>query len=295
LETAIQQAVNAVALGGTYAMLALGLAVVFSVMRMINFAHGELMTASGYAYAFAIVAGLPFAVALVLGVTAAIALVLLLERVAFRPLRGVSPTSLLITSFAVAVVLQTLFQSLISPRPQPAPMPGFLGRAIHIGDFTIGSIQFTSIVVTLLMLAGLAILFRYTMIGISIRAAAMDFRMARLMGVRANRVIATAFAISGLLAGVSGLLWVAQRGSVDPLMGFMPVLKAFICAVLGGLGSLPGAVLGGFALGIIETALQAGLSTEWAVFKDPIALFIVIAILAVRPRGLLPTRIASRA
>lgn len=295
MEVVVQQAVNALALGGTYAMLALGLAVIFSVMRMINFAHGELMTASGYAYAFAIAAGFPFALAIVLGILAAVTLVLLLERIAFRPLRAASPTSLLITSFAVAVVLQTLFQSLISPRPRPAPMPDFLGRAIGIGDFLIGSIQFTSIVVTLLMLAGLAILFRFTMIGISIRAASMDFRMTRLMGVKANRVIATAFAISGLLAGVSGLLWVAQRGSVDPMMGFLPVLKAFICAVLGGLGSLPGAVLGGFALGIIETALQAGLPTEWAVFKDPIALMLVITILVVRPRGLLPTRVASRA
>ena len=123
----------------------------------------------------------------------------------------------------------------------------------------------------------------------------MDFQTTRLMGVRADVVISLSFAISGALAAVSGILWVAQRGSVDPLMGFIPVLKAFICAVLGGLGSLPGAVVGGFVLGAVETALQATLPIELAAFKDPFAFLVVIAILAVRPRGLIPVKSSSRA
>jgi branched-chain amino acid transport system permease protein len=295
MDIAVQQMVNGLALGGTYAMLALGLAVVFSVMRMINFAHGELMTVSGYAYAAAVAFHLPFAVAVMLALFAGMAMAVILERAAFRPLRGSSPTTLLITSFAVSIVLQTLFQSLISPRPQPAPVPEFFGRAIPFGHLLIGSIQATSITVTLITLVLLVILFRFTTVGISIRAASLDFRTTRLMGVRADVVISLSFAISGLLAAISGLLWVAQRGSVDPLMGFIPVLKAFISAVLGGLGSLQGAVLGGFVLGAIETALQAALPTELAAFKDPFAFLIVIGILAVRPNGLLPVKSSNRA
>jgi branched-chain amino acid transport system permease protein len=295
MDVAVQQVVNGLALGGTYAMLALGLAVVFSVMKMINFAHGELMTVSGYAYAAAVAFGLPFLLGVVLAMAVGAVMAVVLERAAFRPLRGSSPTTLLITSFAVSIVLQTLFQNLISPRPQPAPVPEFFNQALTLGGFRIGSIQTTSILVTAVTLGLLVVLFRMTTVGIAIRAASMDFRTTRLMGVRADLVISMSFAISGLLAAISGLLWVAQRGSVDPLMGFIPVLKAFICAVLGGLGSLPGAVLGGFVLGAIETALQATLPIELAAFKDPFAFLAVIAILAVRPRGLIPVKSASRA
>lgn len=294
MEVAIQQVVNALALGGTYAMLALGLAVVFSVMKLINFAHGELMTVSGYAFVAAISLNLPFYMGVVLALVAGVAMAVILERAAFRRLRGSSPATLLITSFAVSIVLQTLFQSLISPRPQPAPMPGFFSSSIALGSLQVGSIQAISIVVTIVTLALLVALFKYTVIGISIRAASLDFRTTRLMGVRADVVISLAFAISGLLAAISGFLWVAQRGSVDPLMGFFPVLKAFIGAVLGGFGSLPGAVVGGFVLGTIETVLQATLPTRLAAFKDPLALLIVIIMLVFRPNGLVPVKVSKR-
>lgn len=294
MEVAVQQVVNALALGGTYAMLALGLAVVFSVMRLINFAHGELMTVSGYAFVAAIYLDLPFYLGVAMALIAGVAMAVILERAAFRRLRGSSPATLLITSFAVSIVLQTLFQSLISPRPQPAPMPEFFSSSIALGSLQVGSIQGISIVVTVVTLALLVGLFKYTVIGISIRAASLDFRTTRLMGVRADVVISLAFAISGLLAAISGFLWVAQRGSVDPLMGFFPVLKAFIGAVLGGFGSLPGAVVGGFVLGTIETVLQATLPTRLAAFKDPLALLIVIIILVFRPNGLVPVKVSQR-
>ncbi len=125
-----------------------------------------------------------------------------------------------------------------------------------------------------------------TLLGIAIRAAAVDFPTTRLMGLRANRVILAAFAISGLLAGVSGLLWIAQRGSVDPLMGFLPVLKAFIAAILGGIGNLTGAVIGGFFLGAIEIGLQAVLPEPVQPFRDAIALSLVVLVLLYRPQGL---------
>jgi branched-chain amino acid transport system permease protein len=286
MDILIQQILNALSLGGTYALLALGLAVVFSVLGLINFAHGELMTIAGYTLFFAISAGLPLWLAVPAALAAAALAAVLMERIAFRPLRGANGTTLLLTSFAVSGILQVVFQATISARPRPVPVPEALAGAIAIGPYHLGVIQLLSIVTTVAMVGLLGLFLRRTLIGLAIRAASIDFPMTRMMGIRANAVIATAFAISGLLAGVSGLLWVAQRGSVDPLMGFLPVLKAFIAAILGGIGSLPGAVIGGFCLGFIEIGLQALLPDPVLPFRDAVALLLVILLLLCRPQGL---------
>lgn len=283
----LQQLVNALSLGGTYALLALGLAVVFSIMGLINFAHGELMTAAGYGLCFALIVGMPFGVAVIFALAVAIVLVLLMERTAFRPVRGASGTTLLLTSFAVSAILRVLFQNFISARPKPVPMPMSLSGTIEIGGLHIGIIQAISILVTVIMLIGLNLFLRTTVLGRAMRAASEDFAIVRLMGIRANAVVATAFAISGLMAGVAGILWVAQRGSVDPLMGFLPVLKAFIAAIIGGLGSLSGAVAGGFLLGFIEVFLQAYLPESLLSYRDAFTILLVIAVLLFAPQGLL--------
>jgi branched-chain amino acid transport system permease protein len=160
--------------------------------------------------------------------------------------------------------------------------------------FVIGAIQALSITATAVLLIGLMIFLRRSTLGIAMRAASLDFPVTRLMGINANAVIATAFAISGLLAGVAGALWIAQRGSVDPLMGFLPVLKAFIAVVLGGIGSLGGAVVGGFALGFIEVALRAFLPEDVQPFREAVALSLVIALLLWRPEGLIGRKEAVR-
>ena len=290
MDLVIQQTVNAVALGGTYALLALGLAVIFAILGMINFAHGELMTITGYALFFAASAGLPFALGAPLAVLAAMSAAVLMERVAFRPVRGAGGATLLLTSFAVSVVLQVMFQNLISTRPQVVPIPSVLTGAVSFGGITVGVIQILSIVVTVVMLVLLTLFLRHTTIGLAMRAAAADFPVTRLMGVRVNAVISTAFAISGLLAAVAGILWIAQRASVDPMMGFVPVLKAFIAAILGGLGSLSGAVAGGFLLGFFEIYLAAFLPENLLPFRDAIALALVIVVLLLRPDGLIARR-----
>jgi len=159
-----------------------------------------------------------------------------------------------------------------------------------MGFVHIGIIPLMSIVVTGLSLLGLVMFLRYSMLGLAMRAAAQDFGMTRLMGINANRVISTSFAISGLLAGIAGLLWLFQRGSVDPMLGFVPVLKAFIAAVLGGMRSLPGAVLGGFVLGATEVMLRAYLPDNLLGFRDSISLAIVIGLLLAFPNGLLAHR-----
>lgn len=290
----LQQIVNALSLGGTYALLALGLAVVFSVLGLINFAHGELMTLTGYGIFFAIGAGLPYPVALLVGVLVATVSAMAMERVAFRPLRNSSPTVMLLSSFAVSAMLHVLMQNLISARPKAIPVPDFLTGAVNFGQLQIGAVQLVSIAVTAASLAGLTLFLRRSMLGIAMRAAASDFNVTRLMGINANLVISTAFAISGLLAGIAALLWLFQRGSVDPMMGFLPVLKAFIAVVLGGLGSLSGAVVGGFALGFIEVALRAYLPDQLLPYRDALSLAIVIGILFFRPNGLIPRRESVR-
>jgi branched-chain amino acid transport system permease protein len=289
MELFVQQLVNAVSLGGIYALLALGLAIVFSIMGLVNFAHGEIMTLAGYTMWVVTIVfvspPLPLIIlgALAMGLLAAV----LMERIAFRPVRGASVTTMLLTSFAVSGILQVVFQNVISPRPRGIVLPPELSGVISVAGIDFGIIQLTAIVMVLVSLGLIMLFLRRTTLGISMRAAAQDFSVARLMGIRADRVIATAFAISGLLAGVAAFLWVAQRGSVDPAMGLTPVIKAFIAAVMGGLGSLPGAVLGGFILGFIEIELQAWLPPEILPFKDAVALVIVLGILLWRPQGLL--------
>ncbi len=285
----LQQSVNALALGGTYALLALGLAVVFSIMGLINFAHGELMTIAGYVLMYCGIAGVSFIIAVPLAVTASVLAAIAMERIAFRPVRNGSGATMLVTSFAVAMILQVLFQNLISARSQPVLLPALLSDSVHVLGLVIGVNKLAAIVATVVMLIFLDWFMKHQKNGIAMRAAAEDFAVARLMGIRANTVIAGAFALSGLLAGVAAVLWVSQRASVDPLMGFMPVLKAFIAAILGGLGSLRGAVAGGFLLGFIEIYLAAFLPPELQEFRDPIGLGLVVLVLLIRPNGLIPS------
>ena len=290
MEIFIQQLVNALSLGGTYALLALGLAVVFSILGMINFAHGALMTLTGYALVFAALAGLPFAAAAPVAILAAILSALILERVAFRPVRRASAATMLLTSFAVAVLLQLAFQLFISTRPQIVPLPAALTATVDLAGISIGVNRLISIGVAIVVLLALNLFLRRTTIGLAMRAAADDFDVTRLMGIRADRVIAAAFALSGLLAAIAAILWIAQRSSVDPLMGLIPVLKAFIATTMGGLGSLSGAVLGGMLLGAIEIYLAAYLPDAALRFHGAITLGVVILVLLLRPQGLVSPR-----
>ena len=290
----IQQLVNALSLGSTYALLALGLAMVFGVLGLINFAHGELMTIGGYALSFAALAGLPFPLCILLGCAAATIAAVAMERVAFRPLRGSDTASMLISSFAVSAVLQVLFHNMISGRFIATQVPSWMMATMSLGAVEINRIHLLTIGVTAVFLAGLTMFLRRAPLGLAMRAAAVDFPATRLMGVRANSVIAAAFGLSGLLAGVASVTWVAQRGGVDPWMGFTPVLKAFVAVILGGLGSLPGAVAGGFVLAFIEISLRGFLPAAFLPFSDAIAFVLVIALLLFRPEGLLGRRSEQR-
>ena len=229
-----------------------------------------------------------------MGIAFATVASLLMERFAFRPLRNASFLTLLFSSFALSVIIQNVFRAAVSPRTKGIEGPALLIRAVHIGPLSISWLSIITIAVGVACLVGLTLFMRGSLPGIGMRAAAENFSVARLMGVKANRVIALAFVISGLLAGVAGVLWVSRSGSVDPGMGFTPILKAFIATVIGGLGSLPGAVLGGFILAAAEVFFIAVLPTSVAPFSDPFALLLVIVILYFKPNGLLAP-VAERA
>lgn len=288
MDYAVQQLLNALSFGAEYALIALGLAIVFSIMGLVNFAHGEVIAFGGYS--MVIVATLitgNFWVLMIGVVIACMAASVLLERVAFRTVRGAGLTTGLLTAFGVSIVLQNLFLLLGSPRPMAAPQFIFLDQTVAIGTIRVSSLQIYETIATFAAIGILMVFLRKTTIGIAMRAAALDFEMVRLCGIRANRVIAGAFAISGLLAGLACIFIMARRGSVLPHMGFDPVLVAFVACVIGGFGSLPGAVLGGFLLGITEVAVLILLPQSAGGLAHAVVFALVALVLIWRPEGIL--------
>jgi branched-chain amino acid transport system permease protein len=283
----IQQAINALSIGSLYALMAIGLAMVFGILRLINFAHGDMIMVGSYAALLLLVAGLPFWVAALGGIAASTIAGLLLERIAYRPIRGAPDVAMLLTSFAVTILLENAAILIFNPTPRPFPAPEFLGTAQRFGPLRIANVDLIAIIATMILLVALTLFVTRNQIGISMRAASEDLLAARLMGINVNQVIASAFAIGSIMAGVVGLIWSIRVGKIDPLMGFYPVLKAFVASVIGGLGSLPGAILGGYVLGILEILLQGFLPSSLTPYRDAFVFIILIILLLFRPNGIL--------
>jgi branched-chain amino acid transport system permease protein len=293
LQEAIQQLINALSLGALYALLALGLAAVFGVLGLLNFAYGELVTIAGYTMFALQDTGLPLVVVVLIAVAAGVVGSLVMELVAFRPLRDASFVTVLFSSFAVAVIVQNLVRQFVSPRPQGVPPPGWFDSVLRMGPLVISAQSLVTLAVGAVAVVVLGTLLQRSRWGLAMRAAAADFETVRLMGARANRIISLAFAVSGLLAGIAGILWVARRGTVTPAMGFVPILKAFIAVVIGGLGSLQGAMIGGFVLALVEVGLEVLLPSGARPFTDAFSLLIVVAILYFRPQGLVGRQVPA--
>lgn len=286
VELAVQQLINALSLGSLYALLALGLAMIYSVLRLMNFAYGELITAAGYTIYFIYGANLPYGLAALAGVAVSVLVSLLIEFVAFRPLRKATFATILFSSFAMSILLQNLIRQAVSPRPRGIAVPSILDSVFRIGSFRVSTLSVVTLVISLTAMALLVTFLQRTRAGIAMRAAAANFEVARLVGVRANRVISLSFVVSGLLAGIGGVLWVSRIGSVTPAMGFKPVLVSFISVVIGGLGNLWGAVIGGFVLAFLEVSLQVLLPPAARPFIDAFSLVAVVLVLGVKPEGL---------
>ena len=292
MELAVQQIINALSLGSIYALVALGVAIVFSILRLANFAHGELVTVSGYTL-YLTLGIMPWFFAFPLAVAAAVLASLLLERLAYRRLRGAQPLTLLMTSFAVSVGLQSLFLLVFGPRPKSIELPLFVDTMVTVAGLRFQLLDVVTLVATILIVIVLTVFLRRTILGLAMRAAADDFPVTQLMGVRANAVIVGAFAVSGLLAGIAGLFLFAIVPNVVPTSGFDPMLKGFIACVIGGLGSLPAAVAGSFLLAFVEVACGALLSSTLNPYLDAIVFAVAIAILRWRPSGVLGVRLAE--
>lgn len=284
MESTLQSAVDALSLGSLYALIALGVGVLFGVMRMVNFAHGEFITVG--AYVLLLAGGAAWPVAVLAAVLAVITVSLLAERAAFRPVRSKDPAVLLITSFAVAYLIQNLVVLVAGARPKTLDFGSTLTKAIGIGGIEIPRLAILTLFTTVVLIGMLTYFFRCTRLGVRFRAVAEDTEMARLLGVRVRPIAATAFAISGMLAAVVSVLLVVQGGTVSPAMGLQPVLVALVATVIGGIGSLVGAAVGGLILGVGTVLLQIVLPDALQPYRDAFLFAGVIAIVVFRPAGL---------
>jgi branched-chain amino acid transport system permease protein len=280
-------AIDVLSLGSLYALMALGLVLVYGILKLVNFAYGELIMVAGYALYLLDGSPLPWLVMALVAILAAVLASVLTERIAFRPVREKSLTAMLITSFAVSTLLQNAALLLISPRARVVPLPDLFSQNFMIGGVLIQVRDLLAVAVSLAMLALFTLLLNRTVLGIALRAAADNFRMTRMLGVPANLVISVAFAISGLLAGVVALFWLGRTASVTPGIGLEPLIVAFVATVVGGLNSLQGAVVGGYVLALMTVGINTFLPQDLVDYRQAFTFGLVILILLFRPEGLI--------
>lgn len=282
----IQYILDSIAFGSLFALMAISLSLLFGVMGLMNFAYGELIMGGAFTMYYTRDWG-PVGMILMTIVVVTV-MSLLMELLAFRPLRRASPSTLLITSFALSIALQKLAYMTTNPGiPKTVPPYRWLTQQFEVSGVLMSRLEIVIWIVTIVLLVGMTLLLKRTALGIQLRASTEDFRMAQLVGVKANRVIASAFGITGLLASAVTVLFMLNHGDVRPNVGQGPLLVAFVGGVIGGLGSLPGAALGGFALGVVINILQATLPRSLQGHTQMFAFLAVIAILVLQPQGLI--------
>ena len=280
----IEQLINGLRTGSIYALIAIGYTMVYGIAKMINFAHGDIIMVGAYALYFSIsVLGLPVPVALVITVIVCAVLGVVIEKVAYNPLRSAPPLAVLITAIGMSFFLQSA--SLLIFGSTPIPFQSVIPNVnISVGPVVISSITVVTLIVTAVAMILLTLFVNKTKMGSAMRAVSEDKGAAELMGINVNSTISLTFAIGSALAAVAGVLYICQYQSMKPTLGALPGIKAFVAAVLGGIGSIPGAMLGGILLGLIESVSKAYISTELA---DAIVFGVLIVVLLFRPSGLL--------
>ena len=282
LTTFLQQCLTGISLGGAYALIAIGYTLVYGILRLINFAHGDIFMMAGYFMIFAM-ASLPWFIAVPVTLALTVLLGVGIERAAYRPLRSAPRMSVMISAIGVSYLLQNLATYLFTALPKGYPEIPLLKQIFQIGGLSASFVTFLTPILTLVLVYLLIMLINHTKIGMAMRAVSKDYETASLMGIKINRTISFTFAVGSLLAGIGSILYFTDRMTVFPFSGSLPGLKCFVAAVLGGIGSIPGAVIGGFVLGLGETALVAlGYST----FSDAFTFILLIIMLLIRPTGL---------
>lgn len=282
MEKLLQQLINGIHVGSIYALIALGYTMVYGIIKLINFAHGDILMIGAFISYFLIKAGLPFALVVLIAVLASGIIGVSIEKIAYKPLRNAPRISALITAIAVSLFLQNLFQVLFKPDPRPFPKVIDLGK-VSIGGINIDGITILTITVSIILMVLLELFVNKTRIGKSMKATSMDKDASILMGININRTISITFAIGSMLGAIGGIFYSIAYPQIDPYMGAMPGLKAFVAAVLGGIGIIPGAMVGGFILGIAESLTKSYISSQ---MSDAVVFGILIVVLLVKPAGL---------
>ncbi|NLT48758.1 MAG: branched-chain amino acid ABC transporter permease [Clostridiales bacterium] len=286
----LQHCLTGISLGGAYALIAIGYTMVYGILRLINFAHGDIFMMAGYFMIFAI-ASFPWYIAIPIVLIATIILGVLIERVAYKPLRNAPRMSIMISAIGVSYLLQNLATYLFTALPRGYPTIPLLKKIFEIGPLSASLVTLITPVITLVLVYVLILLINHSKAGMAMRAVSKDFETAQLMGIRINQIISITFAVGSLLAAVGSILYFTDRMTVFPFSGALPGLKCFVAAVLGGIGSIPGAMLGGFVLGLGETALVAmGYST----FSDAFTFVLLILMLLIKPTGLFGEKVTDK-
>lgn len=271
-----------ISVGGQYALIAIGYTMVYGILRLINFAHGDIFMVAGLIVVYASTA-MPIYLAIPLMIVATVVLGFLVERVAYKPLRSAPRMSIMISAIGVSYLLQNTALYVTGGLSQQYPEIPWISDTITVFGAVTKRVTIITPFLTLILVIALVLLIKYTKIGIAMRAASRDFETSQLMGIRINSVVSVTFIIGTFLAAIGSMLFFTNYTGVTPTAGAMPGLKAFVAAVFGGIGSIPGAVLGGFVIGICENIIK-GLG--WTTFSDAFTFALLIVILLVRPTGL---------
>lgn len=281
---------SGISVGGQYALIAVGYTMVYGILRLINFAHGDIFTAAGFFMVY-IATALPVQIAIPLVVVLTVLLGVTVERVAYKPLREAPRMSVMISAIGVSYLLQNLMWYVTGGLAKQYPTIPFISNSVTIGNATTKVVTLITPILTILLVFALVTIIQKTKIGMAMRAVSKDFETAQLMGIKINSVISATFVIGSLLAAVGSVLYFTNYTSVTPTVGAMPGLKAFVAAVFGGIGSIPGAVIGAFIIGICENIIKA---MGYTTFSDAFTFALLIVILLFKPTGLFGEKISEK-
>ena len=280
----LEQLINGLRTGSIYALIALGYTMVYGIAKMINFAHGDIIMVGAYTLYIAIsLLNLSIPIAILLTVIVCSVTGVAVEKIAYKPLRNAPPLAVLITAIGVSYFLQSV--SLLIFKANPIPFNSVINiQSVKLGSLNISGITIVTLIVTTISMIALTLFINKTKAGTAMRAVSEDKGAAQLVGINVNKTISMTFAIGSALAALAGILYICQYQTLKPTMGALPGIKAFVAAVLGGIGSIPGAMLGGIVLGIIESLSKAYISTE---LSDAIVFGVLVVVLLVKPSGIL--------
>ena len=291
LQQFCQQLINGISLGSIYALIALGYTMIYGIIKLINFAHGDIYMIGAYFGFFATTQlGVGFIPAIIIAMAGAAVVGIIIERIAYRPMRNAPRIAILITAIGVSFLLEYGMILFVSPQPRTFPAV-FTPTVYHMGPLVANSQQLVILISALILMVTLSYIVNSTKAGKAMRAVSFDADAARLMSINIDKVISMTFALGSALAAAGGVLVGVYYNSIDPLMGMMPGLKAFVAAVLGGIGIIPGAMMGGIILGVVEAMVSGFLSST---FRDAAAFGILILILLYKPAGLLGKNIREK-